>query len=328
MALYGFYEVITNLIFMKNLINRAFFGVLFVCLLVAGYYFFSSQSLPIEEVQNEEVRNENTNNFYFLPSVPDEITFAGEKVPVHHIDVYESLDRELLVNSHLHSQTFRILKLAPRYFSVIDPILKANDIPLDFRYVAVAESGLNPRAISSAGAVGIWQFMKGTATQYGLEVSTGVDERYHLEKATRAACRYLKDSYAKFGNWTMVAASYNAGVAGMNRHISAQNESSYYDLLLVEETSRYIFRILALKMIMEDPESFGYKVDEKYPLYKTTSLSVDTTIADLAVFAKLYNTNYKMLKTLNPWLRSNNLTVAKGKSYTILLPVKGSRDVQ
>ena len=307
---------------MKNLFNRIFFGLLCVCLLAVGFYFLSAPSLPLEEEQNEV---EDSGSAYFLPSVPEEITFAGEKVPVHHFDVYESLDREMLVNSHLHSQTFRLLKLAPRYFSVIDPILKANNIPSDFKYVAVAESGLNPRAVSSAGAIGIWQFMKGTAIQYGLEISASVDERYHLEKATRAACKYLKDSYAKYGNWTMVAASYNAGIAGMNRYISAQNENSYYDLLLGEETGRYIYRILALKMIMEDPESYGFRVEEKYPLYKTTSFKVDTTITDLAVFAKMHDTNYKVLATLNPWLRGKDLNVAKGKSYTILLPAKGFR---
>ena len=310
---------------MKNLLSRVFSGVFFTLLLVGIFYFLSAPAIIANEELVEAIEPFEADNFYFQPSVPENIAFAGERVPVQHFDVYESLDRELLVNSHLHSSTFRMLKLAPRYFSVIEPILKANNIPEDFKYVAVAESALNPRAISPAGATGIWQFMRATGTQYGLEISSTVDERYHVEKATVAACRYLKDSYAKYGNWTMVAASYNAGMAGMNRYISDQSESDYYNLLLGEETGRYIFRIVAIKMIMEDPESYGFKVNQRYPVYKTIDCKVDTTIKDLAAFAKIYNTNYKILKTLNPWLRSKELTVAKGKSYTISLPAEGFR---
>ena len=311
---------------MKNILSRVFSGVFFMLLLVGIFYFLSAPVIIADEEQIGVIEPfEQLKNFYFQPSVPENIAFAGERVPVQHFDVYESLDRELLANSHLHSSTFRMLKLATRYFSIIEPILKANNIPEDFKYLAVAESGLNPKAISPAGATGIWQFMRATGTQYGLEISSTVDERYHVEKATIAACRYLKDSYAKYGNWTMVAASYNAGQAGMNRYISAQKENDYYNLLLGEETGRYIFRIVAIKMIMEDPESYGFKVDNKYPVYETFELKVDTTIKDLVDFARIYNTNYKILKTLNPWLRSTELTVAKGKDYTISLPAKGYR---
>ncbi len=269
-------------------------------------------------------------DFYTLSSLPETLSFAGEPVPLDYFDVRESLERELLVNSYFHSQTLRYLKLVPRYFAIIEPILKADTIPLDFKYLALAESGFNPRVISPAGAVGIWQFMKGTAEDYGLEVTTEVDERYNLEKATHAFCRYMKDSFRKYGNWTLVAASYNAGRRFIDRQLSIQKERNYYDLLLGEETERYVFRILALKMIMENPEAFGFRVtdEEKYPVWKTTSMDINNAIPDFALFAKEHGTNYKILKILNPWLRESFLTNAKGKSYTIQLPDKHFRSLK
>lgn len=305
-------------IFTRFLLTFTFIG-----LLAAGFHFFEASTYPQGEQQPAK-------DLYISPPLPDALSFAGEPVPLDYFDVCESLERELLINNYFHSQTLRYLKLVPRYFAIIEPILKTDTIPLDFKYLALAESGFNPRIISPAGAAGIWQFMKGTAADYGLEVTTEVDERYHLEKATHAVCRYLKDSFRKYGNWTLVAASYNAGRRFVDRQLSMQQERNYYDLLLGEETERYVFRILALKMIMENPEAYGFRVTEKekYPLWKTTPVDINKAIPDFALFAKEHGTNYKILKMLNPWLRENFLTNAKGKTYTIQLPDKNFRSLK
>jgi membrane-bound lytic murein transglycosylase D len=313
----------TNL--MKKILPRLLLTLTFVILLVAGFQFFEASTYPQKGQWLDDDKN-----VYTSPAVPDALFFAGEAVPLDYFDVRESLERELLVNSYFHSQTLRYLKLAPRYFAMIEPILKADTVPLDFKYLALAESGFNPRVISPSGAVGIWQFMKGTAIDYGLEVTTEVDERYHMELATRAVCRDLKDSFKKYRSWTLTAASYNAGRRFVDRQMSIQQEQTYYDLLLGEETERYVFRILALKMIMENPEDFGFHVtdQEKYPVWKTTGIVVNKAVPDLALFAKEYGTNYKILKMLNPWLRESFLTNAKGKSYTIQLPDKNFRTLK
>ncbi len=255
--------------------------------------------------------------------IPESVEFAGEPVPMGRFDVRESLDRELLVNSYFHSQTLRLLKLAPRYFSVIEPILAENGVPADFKYLAVAESGLNPRAVSPARAVGLWQFLSTTAQEYGLEVNSEVDERYHIEKSTYAACDYLLKAYRKYGSWAMVAAAYNGGMAGVDRQMKRQKNEAYYDLLFGEETSRYVFRLIALKLILENPENYNFLVteEEKYPIIQTYNVEVTGQVADLATFAMDHNTNYKLLKDFNPWLRENNLTNAGKKKYTIKIPV-------
>lgn len=260
--------------------------------------------------------------FYTTPEIPDSLFFMGERVPLERFDVYENLDREMLSNCYFHSQTMRLIKLAPRYFSVIDPILKEEGIPADFRYLAVAESSLNPRALSPAGAAGIWQFMKGAAGDYGLEVNNEVDERYHLEKATRAACRYLKKSYQKYGSWAMVAAAYNAGPGSVDRQIERQKTTGYFDLLLVEETERYVYRILSFKLILEDPVKYGFRIgeDEKYPLLNTRKVEITGPVADLALYAKELGITYKTLKYYNPWLRETVLTNKAGKRYQIEIP--------
>lgn len=260
-----------------------------------------------------------------LPPVPDSLFFAGEQVPLWHFDVRESFERELMVNAYFHSQTLRFIKLAPRYFSIIEPILKANNIPDDFKYLALAESGFDPRALSPAGAAGIWQFMKETAKENGLEVSVEVDERYHLEKATAAACKYLHESHAKYGNWTTVAASFNAGRNGINRQVERQKEAHYYNLLLNEETSRYVYRIMALKTIMEAPARYGFYVDEVYPIIPFSIVKVNGPVTDFAEFAKAHDTNYKLLKMLNPWLRETFLMNKAGKIYEIKIPEKEFR---
>ncbi len=257
------------------------------------------------------------------PAMPDSVSFASEWMPLNRFDIKESLDRELLSNAYFHSQTIRLIKLAPRYFSVIEPILKEKGIPDDFKYLAVAESGLNPRAVSPVHAVGFWQFMKGTALEYGLEVNNEVDERYHLVKATYAACDYLKDAYDKYGNWTLVAASYNAGMRGVDRQLERQKTDSYYNLLLVEETGRYLFRIVALKLIMENPELYNFIIPEKekYPIIETRNVSVNEGIEDFADFANQQGINYKLLKDFNPWLRQSYLKNPSRKTYTIEIPV-------
>ena len=260
---------------------------------------------------------------YRAVAIPDSLTFAGEPVPVNRFDIREALDRELLVNSYFHSQTLRLIKLVPRYFCVIEPVLKAKGIPEDFKYLAVAESGLNPRAVSPAGAVGLWQFMRTTGRDFGLEINNQVDERYHIQKSTLAACNYLLSAYKKFGSWSMVAASYNAGMAGVERQMERQKSSSYYDILFNQETSRYLFRIMALKLILEDPEAYNFVVreEEKYPVVPTKEVVIDGKIDNFADFAIEQGINYKLLKDFNPWLRDNFLTNERKKIYNIEIPM-------
>jgi len=260
---------------------------------------------------------------YGTVPIPEKVEFADEQVPIENFYVRESLDRELLSNAYFHSQTIRLLKLAPRYFSIIEPILKEKGVPDDFKYLAVAESSFNPRAVSSANAVGLWQFLKTTAQQYGLTVNNEVDERYHVKKSTYAACDYLLNSYKKFGNWSMVAASYNAGLTGVNQQIDRQKNNSYYDLLFGEETSRYVYRIIALKIIMENPAAYNFDVpdEEKYPIINTREIEITSSITNFATFAIEQGVNYKLLKDFNPWLRENSLSVAAGKKYVVEIPI-------
>lgn len=255
---------------------------------------------------------------------PTEIDFAGEKTPLNISDVRERFDRELLVNANLDATTKIIIKRANRAFPVIEPILKRNGIPDDFKYLAVIESGL-VNAVSPAGARGVWQFMPDTGKERGLEVNDIVDERYHLEKSTEAACRYLNDAYKKFGSWTLAAASYNGGVGGVNKQITFQGVTNYYDLLLTDETARYVFRILALKEIMKNPVVYNFTIptQELYPILPVKKIEVTSSIPDLAVFSKEQGINYKILKIHNPWLRDRKLDVAAGKKYTFDIPLQG-----
>lgn len=306
---------------MKRIANRLLYSFILVFLVLGGYQLLESSTYP------EQAPEAPAKHYYSAVEVPDSLTFAGEKVPLEYFDVYESLDRELLVNSYFHSQTLRFMKMAPRFFSIIEPILKADSIPEDFKYLALAESGFDPKAVSPAGAVGFWQFMKGTARDYGLEVSGEVDERYHIEKSTHAACAYLHESYKKYGSWTLVAATYNAGRSFVGRQLERQQETDYYDLLLGEETGRYVFRILALKLVMEAPQKYGFDVkeDEQYPVWNTKTVSISGPVANFADFAQEHQTNYKILKMLNPWLRESYLTNKSGKTYGIKLPAEGFR---
>jgi membrane-bound lytic murein transglycosylase D len=260
----------------------------------------------------------NSINFY-----PEKIDFCGEEAPLSIPDVQERFDRELVVNENLHGSTILIMKRANKFFPVIEPILAKNNVPDDFKYLCVIESALT-NATSSAGAKGFWQFMPQTAREKGMEVTELVDERYHLEKSTQAACEYLLKAKEKFGSWTLAAASYNGGMAGLQKQIEFQQESNYYNLLLTDETFRYVFRILALKEIMQNPSKYGFAIPKEklYVLQPTKKIEVDSSITDLAFFAKSQGVNYKELKLANPWLRDRKLDNLNKKKYIIEIPVK------
>jgi hypothetical protein len=256
--------------------------------------------------------------------LPDCVDFCGSRISLSRLDMRERFDREINAFTYLHSNTLLYFKRANRFFPMIEPILKKNDIPLDFKYLCIIESNLDTRALSPVKAAGLWQFMDTTGKSYGLEITTDVDERYHIEKATEAACLYFKSAYARYGNWVDVAASYNAG---MNRITNAKKEQmvdSVFDLLLVSETSRYVFRILALKKIFENPKKYGFvlKKENLYPLVSVHYVEVNSDIENLALFAKENGVNYSQLKDFNVWLRTNQLKVTKGKSYQIAIPDK------
>jgi hypothetical protein len=255
---------------------------------------------------------------------PVNVDFAGEKTPLNISDVRERFERELLVNANLDASTLLIIKRANRSFPIMEPILAKYGVPDDFKYLAVIESGL-VNVVSPAGAKGVWQFMPETAKEKGMEISESVDERYHLEKATEAACKYLIDAKAKFGNWTLAAASYNGGMTGVNKQIEIQKVTNYYDLLLNDETSRYVFRILALKEIMKNPAKYGFTFtnQELYENIPTRKLEIDSSITDLASFALAQGINYKILKIHNPWLRDKKLVNTTKKKYIIEIPTKG-----
>tara|TARA_R100000935_G_scaffold42923_1_gene65216 strand:+ start:37927 stop:38871 length:945 start_codon:yes stop_codon:yes gene_type:complete len=287
--------------------------------------------LCVNAVQEPETTDEtlqkrlvNDYNVYALP-LPDKMDFAGEPVPLNDPDIRERMDRELLVNTYWQSNGLLMFKRANKYFPIIEPLLEKYGLPDDFKYLAVAESGLD-NVRSPAGAAGFWQFLKGTGREYGLEVNDYVDERYHLEMATKVAAEYLKKSKDRFGSWTLAAAAYNAGNAGVNRQIERQElDNNYYDILLNSETSRYVFRILAFKEIMSNPKKYGFNFRQQ-DLYKrvpTYKVKVDTAVTDFAVFAKKFDINYKILKLHNPWLRDTYLKNASGKEYFIEIPEKG-----
>lgn len=257
------------------------------------------------------------------PYIPASVKFCGEEVPIEFFDVFESLERELLVNTYYHSQTALYIKKAGRYFPIIEPILKKYKVPDDFKYLAVAESGLS-NVTSPAGAKGYWQILEGTAKDYNLIINEEVDERYHIEKSTEAACKFLLESYGHYQDWTLVAASYNSGRRGVTRQIDRQGEETYYDLLLNDETARYVFRVLAVKLVLENPEIYGFRIP-KNEIYKPIShkvISVSESIADFGEFAKANGTNYKLLKLLNPWLRDKKLTNPQQKEYIVKIPTK------
>lgn len=285
-----------------------------IVIFVSGILVFA---LPGD--QKEKAFREGTPMYF-----PSAVDFAGESAPLQISDVRERLDRELLVNANLDATTVLIIRRANRAFPIIEPILQQYGVPDDFKYLAVIESGLL-NVTSPSGAKGFWQFMPDTARERGMEVNEIVDERYHLEKSTEAACKYLLSAKAKFGSWTMAAASYNGGMTGLSKKVEEQKVSNYYDLGLTDETSRYVFRILALKEIMKQPALYGFSIypTELYPPIPTKNVEVDSTINDLTGFAISQGINYKILKIHNPWLRDKKLLNPSKKKYEIKIPLSG-----
>ncbi|MCD8183421.1 MAG: lytic transglycosylase domain-containing protein [Bacteroides sp.] len=257
-------------------------------------------------------------------TVPDKITFAGQNIDLLRYDHRERMDRELMSFTYMHSTTMLTVKRANRYFPLIEPILKANGVPDDFKYLAVIESNLNPLAKSPAGAAGLWQFMQGTGREYGLEVNNNIDERYHVEKETKAACKYLKEAYSKYGNWLCVAAAYNAGQGRISTQLQKQMVSQAVDLWLVEETSRYMFRLLAAKAVISNPQQYGFllKREHLYPPIPYTEVKVTTGIENLAQFTKDKGITYAQLKDANPWLRDASLMNKSGRTYILKIPTQ------
>lgn len=279
--------------------------------------FVANNDLDHQRVFNEGYK-------VFSLTLPNELTFCDEKVPLNRLDVREKLDRELLVNTYWQSSTLLAHKRAARWFPLIETVMKREGVPDDLKYIAVIESGLM-NVVSPAGATGYWQFMKETGTQFGLEVNNEVDERYHVEKSTVAACKYLKSAYAHYGKWALAAASYNLGQGGVDKQLGRQKQDNYFDLLLNEETGRYVYRILAMKEILRDPERYGFHLRNKdlYAPYLTRTAEINGPVEDLADYAVAQRTDYKTLKLLNPWLRDNSLLNKTGKTYTVLLPAPG-----
>lgn len=304
-----------------------YFAVFVFSVLVSALYINSVDSS--DETRNEYLENYKKDYRIYSPPLPTEMDFAGEKVPLNIHYVSEMLDRELLVNVFWQSNTFLYFKRANRWFPIIEPILKQNGVPDDFKYLAVIESGL-VNVSSPAGAKGYWQFMKTTGIQYGLEISDQIDERLDVEKSTQAACKYLKDAHNIYGSWTEAAASYNVGMAGLGSQMRKQGENSYYDLSLNNETARYIYRILAIKAIFSSPKSYGFYIRETdlYPPLSYTTISMDSTISNMGNFARQNNISYRMLKELNPWILSSSLLNKNRKSYEIKLPKKEMYDYQ
>ncbi len=250
-------------------------------------------------------------------------------MPLGNFDTRESLEREILISAYRHSSTILIIKRANRYLPVIEKILKKNNIPDDFKYLAAAESEYS-NMVSPAGATGFWQIMPETGKEEGLEISKTVDERYNVEKSTQFACDFFRRSYEKYGNWTLAAASYNNGRAGIDEQIEIQRQNNYYDLLLNEETASYIFRAVAYKLVINDPASFGFDLgkEDLYPELRFYEVMVDSSITDFSAFASKFGTNYKMLKLLNPWLRKPFLPAVPGKEYSIKIPAEGMRSIE
>lgn len=298
-----------------SVIGNFLLGSLFTLLLVSEFAF-----------KENSFKNINKNNQWSVPALPEQISFANEKVPVTRWDVREKFDKEFLQIYYSPGAILYLVKLANRNFPIISERLRANGVPDDFKYLCIAESNMQSWATSSSGAVGYWQFLHGTGSGYGLEISSQVDERQNLEKATDAACKYFKSAYAKFGNWTAAAASYNCGMGGYNVQANFQRTNNYYDLQLPEETNKYVFRVLSFKYLLENAKQLGFNVDEeeKYQPVPTKTITITSSISDLAQFAINNGTTYKMLRVLNPWIKGKSLTVRSGRSYTVKLPAQVS----
>lgn len=316
---------------MKKILLGAAIAIVFIFTISAiqkggGTATVNSNS-ALNKVNNDKVEKRVHDYNVYSVNLPKKLDFSGEAVPLHQPDIRERVDREFLVNTYWQSNGILLIKRAQKYFPIIEPILKENGIPDDFKYLAVIESGLQ-NVSSPAGARGFWQIMPKTGRELGLEVNDNVDERYNLEMATKAACDYLKESKEKFGSWTLAGAAYNAGNGGINKQLDAQGVKSYYDLLLGEETGRYVFRILAIKEILKNPKNFGFNVDPShgYDFIPTKNILVDYEVDNLSAFAKANNINYKILKIHNPWLREPKLNNGSKKEYLIAIPESGYYD--
>lgn len=293
--------------------NYSLIFILFICLAFLGYNKLSTSAFA----------GYNEPGVYRIQAlnIPTEIQFAGENIQLTETDLIERMDKELLVNTYWQSNTILMLKRAHKYFPQIEKILAEEGVPDDFKYLALIESGLE-NVTSSAGAKGFWQIMRTTGRELGLEVNANVDERYNIELATRVACKYLKKAKKRLGSWTLAAASYNRGIAGIQRLLKKQQADNYYDLLLGTETKRYMFRIFAVKEIIESPERYGFDIKEtqKYTPLNYTTVEVDTAITNIARFSKQMGVNYKIMKIYNPWLLQNHLNNKSRKLYHIALP--------
>lgn len=305
--------------------RKALTPVVIIALIIAGIILVI-QGFRRESIEGNKTSGELNTSASILIKLPDTIRFADEKMPLEYFDTRESLEREIIITAYRHSSTIMIIKRSARYFPVIEKILKEYNIPDDFKYLAAAESDLS-NLVSPKGATGFWQIMPETGKEEGMEINNEIDERYNLEKSTKFACEYFLKSFAKYENWTLAAASYNGGRNGIDDQIEIQHVKNYYDLLLADETARYIFRAVAYKLIISDPAAYGFALEksELYPGLKYTDVKVDTAVIDFTNFARKFNTNYKILKLLNPWLRKPYLTNKSGRSYIIKIPVEGFR---
>jgi len=299
--------------------------------LAAAYFIFTNfnkntdqtkQNTGTTTISDTHIANSKVQSF----NLPDSVFFADELVPTHYFDVYESVERELHAVIYFQSMTLTNLKRANRYFPIIEPILEKNGIPDDFKYLAITESNLD-NLVSSAGAAGVWQFLESTAKQYKMEINDEIDERYNLYKATEATCKYLKSSYNKFSNWPLVAASFNYGEGNIQKQIKRQKVKNYYNMIWNIETGRYLYRIIAVKLVHENPSKYGFNIDKNqlYPPIPLRKVIVDSTILNLADFAIAQGSNFKMLKYFNPWLRDDKLTNLNHKVYEIELPSEDAR---
>jgi hypothetical protein len=303
------------------------FATIVVLLSIITIFSFSSK----EHAENISVLNSLKEKYtiFAIPKPSSTIFFANERVPLENPDIWERYDKELLKNTYWQSNTLLLHKRAAKYFPVIEPILKKNNLPDDFKYLALIESGLE-NVTSPAGAKGFWQIMKSTAKEFNLEVNSEVDERYHIEKSSQAACDFLNSAKERFGSWTLAAAAYNMGRSGLLKQMNRQKSYTYYDLLLNNETSRYVFRILAIKEIIENPKKYGFqfRTEDLYKNIPTYEVMVDTNISSWSDFSKEYGINYKILKLHNPWLRESYLTNKLKKKYYIEIPQKGNYSLQ
>ena len=303
---------------MKKIIRKAIPVCIYICIGMCIPLILASTKLSDKELPESKVAA-----LAVVPAVPDEVRFADEMIKLDRADLRERMDREITAFTYSHQLTLLMIKRANRYFPIVEPILKECGVPDDLKYLMVIESNLNPLARSAAGAAGMWQFMQETGRKYGLEVNANIDERYNIEKATRAACAYLKESYGMYGEWMTVAASYNAGQNGISRRLEQQGVDNAMDLWLVEETSRYMFRILTAKMVLENPKAYGFivKRSQLYPyIAPKTVITTNQHIDDLSAFAKEHGVTVAQLKEENPWLREYTMNNKSGRTYRIRIP--------